>query len=168
MRWSDLLKFSLVFAALLWACIQARGQDNASGFASQLNAVRASRGLPGPVTVSAETAAISSRNNAWQRVRGLGHWDTGGLAQCAAIGCGDTTGALAMWLSSPPHAAILLHAGLTSVGYHGDGWAATVACSMGTSTPTVGHQPQGYAALPPAVGAGCHPRRFKLFHHFRR
>ena len=107
----------------------ARGQDG--GFTEQLNGIRSSRGL-GAVVYDGNASGIAASNNAAQRQRGLGHFVTGGLAQCsAAVGPNP----LPAWLASPAHAAYLLHPGLTSVGYACDGLYATAACAIGVTAP---------------------------------
>ena len=159
MRWIDAVKL-FALGCLLGAAVgaNARGQDDATRFAGELNAVRAARGLPASVAVSPTGAASASRNNAWQQARGLGHYDTGGLAQCAAVGCATASQALSMWANSPAHAAIIFHPGLTSVGFACDGWAATAACQMGSPAP-VNQVLVGPASGVNCQGGACYPMR---------
>ena len=119
---------AMVSAGLLMAGV-ARGDE----FVDRLNVVRASQGLQ-PVAPDSGAAGVAAQNNQHQQAAGgVGHFFTGGLGQCAAFGPFNVVQVLTEWLSSPPHAAILLHPGLTSVGYHGAGWAHTASCSMGGS-----------------------------------
>jgi hypothetical protein len=147
---------------LLLVCPMAANAQavDPTGFTEQLNGVRQIRGLA-PVAYQPEGVSVSQANNAIQRVRGLGHYVTGGFGQCAAIGTGDTAGALAMWLNSPPHAAIILSPALTAVGYANDGYAASVACSMGTTAPAASQGVQQWSKGPsgPAAPVYFQPRR---------
>jgi hypothetical protein len=126
----------------LWAVVGAFSQEvekDASGFVDQLNNARAARGL-GPVVHDVSLVTRAQANNALQRLRGLGHWHTGGVAQCAAIGFRDIASTLSAWTHSPGHAAIIFSPYAQRVGYAGDGWAATVSVAMGAPA-TLGASP---------------------------
>jgi hypothetical protein len=152
MRRNDFLTMVALILALMWSAAVAWGDE----FTERLNGFRANQGLAG-VAYNAGVVGFSVENNRSQRERGIGHFVTGGLAQCAAISCGDATSALRMWLNSPPHAAILLSPSLGSVGFACDGWAATVACQMGSTAPAL---PDPVAVRASNAGAvACRPRR---------
>jgi hypothetical protein len=159
MRRTDCLKVCGALAVIVWGTAMAMGQDP-SGFTEQLNASRAAIGLP-PVSCFVGATPIAVQNNAAQRAMGLGHWITGGLYQCAAIGTGDTAGTLAMWLNSPAHRAIILSPALSAVGYANDGYCATVACSMGNTA--LSQQPNAG----PAVNGAVYQPRFRFFRRCR-
>jgi hypothetical protein len=132
-------RIALYFAA--WSLFAAWSVGAALGneFTDALNAQRQARGL-GPVAFDQVLIPTSANNNAWQRLKGLGHWDTGGFAQVSAIGTGDISGTLAAWSWSAAHAALLYSPNLASVGYANDGYCATATLVMGqhrvvTSTP---------------------------------
>ncbi len=114
-----------LFVLLMWSAAVARGNDD---FTTALNNQRAALGLPMVTQASNGSSVV---NNAQQRVRGLGHFYTGGIAQCAAVGACNADQALRMWAGSPAHAALIFSPSLTAVGFACDGWAASVACTFG-------------------------------------
>lgn len=81
----------------------------ASGLA-EINAYRARYGLP-PIAFDPSCDGLAATNNACQARRGLGHF-VGGV-QCAAVGTAHAAGAVAMWVASAPHRAILLSRSIT-------------------------------------------------------
>lgn len=87
-----------------------------TGFVAMLNHERAMRGLPA-VAYDAAAAAVAVANNSHQLAMGLGHFVLGGYGQVAAIGVWDARSALAMWIGSPSHYAILFDPALASVGF---------------------------------------------------
>ena len=120
-----------VFVGLAVAAnAQETTANDPTGFVGLLNNARAARGLrlvvhdPGAV-------AVAAQNNSLQLAYGLGHWATGGLGQVAAVGAGDARSALAMWISSPPHYALLFAPDLASVGFDIRGNAATASTRQG-------------------------------------
>lgn len=136
-RLAILAVMAAILAVLGWT--QATAQEPEHDFVWHLNQVRAARGLHAVISDSSLTQT-AEQNNQYQRIRGLGHWVTGGYAQCAAI-CGNTESALAMWCRSSPHAALIFAPNLVAVGYHYDGWAATVSLQMDSPQATPGPYP---------------------------
>jgi hypothetical protein len=130
---------TIFLGSVISFCGAVRGQDE-TGFVDHLNAARAQRGLS-PVTHDPGLVPIASQNNGWQRQRGLGHWITGGFAQCAAISFSSVESVFLAWTRSASHAAIIYSPYAARVGFHCDGWAATVSVAMGTPT-TLGVSPQ--------------------------
>lgn len=80
-----------------------------------VNAERARHGLR-PLAFDANLAAWAASNNRAQGARGLGHHVQCGAWQCAAVGTPTAQAAVAMWMASPAHRAILLNPSLTSAG----------------------------------------------------
>ncbi len=122
----------VIFVLLFWGMAVAKGDD--AGFTSALNAQRSAIGLTS-VAIDSHGQNVSYTNNVQQRSRGLGHWYTGPYGQCAAVGACNADQALRMWAASPAHAALIFSPALVSVGFHCDGWCASVACSFGTTQP---------------------------------
>lgn len=166
LAWDTLLACVAGAALAMGWCDAVRAQEP---FTDGLNQARASLGL-GMAASNPGIAGVSGHNNSLQRAYGLGHHYTGGFAQCVAVGCGDSSAALSMWLASPAHAAILLDPMLASVGFACDGYAASVACSRGNPVaenrtgnrgcPTVsrasmGPQPNHPGASNPTVPLAC-------------
>ncbi len=103
----------------------ARGDE----FTEALNVQRFQRGLS-PVASSPGLQSTAARNNAAQAYYGrLGHFVPSGFGECAGYGYADTGSALFGWLTSGPHAAILLDPRIIAVGYHQLGVAHTVSVS---------------------------------------
>ncbi len=147
--WDAFLILGVLFL-LGWSAAIALGDD----FSDQLSVARNARGLPS-VVGSSQGTAVSAENNQGQRTHGLGHWFTGGLGQCSAVGVGNATHALRMWTQSPAHAALIFSPNLTAVGFHCDGYCASVACSFGITQPVVARAPLPGALLPAACQLTC-------------
>jgi len=151
-----LKRIAFFFAAALLFGATAHGQSGADpiGFTDQLNAARVGRGLA-PVSYNSSSVGAAAANNAQQLVRGLGHFVTGGFAQCAGVGQPDSRSVLNAWSMSPGHAAILFSPQLVSVGYHQSGVCHTVSCLMGFAQP----QPQTCLRQVPIGQQPCRPYR---------
>lgn len=152
----------LIFAILTGLYFGIMGQLHADEFTDLLNIEREARGLS-RVTFDPGSVPISERNNALQWLSGLGHHDTGGMGQCAIAGCNRTAYAVAKWIESPSHAAVILDPRLLWVGYACDGYFASVACSV-SSLPVLASQTKSAAspvATFPPYGAAWRyrPRR---------
>lgn len=134
-----LAAFTLWAIFTFWSIGVAFGDTDASGdptgFTSALNTARAERGLP-LVAFDPGLVPTAQRNNALQRMAGLGHRFTAGLAQCVACGRSDVVDTLNQWISSPPHRVLIFSPSAIYVGYKNDGYYATVAITMGTPAPT--------------------------------
>ncbi len=127
--WDGLLILAMG-GLLLWAGCVAKGDE----FSEALNRERATRNLAA-ASHSLGYVATSESNNGYQRQRGLGHYVTGGLAQCAAVGVANAEHAPQMWTRSPARAALIFAPNLTAVGFACDGYCASVSCSFGITQP---------------------------------
>ena len=76
-----------------------------TGLLHAVNHVRSLRGLH-PFAFDGHLYNRAINNNAWQRTRGMGHYDYYG-AQNSAWGAQDVNSVLNMWTTSPGHAATL-------------------------------------------------------------
>ena len=123
----------LFLAIAVAANAQETTANDPTGFVGLLNQARQARGLTA-VAYDAAAVAVAAQNNSLQLAYGLGHWATGGLGQVAAVGAGDARSALAMWISSPPHYALLFAPDLASVGFDIRGNAATASTRQGGYT----------------------------------
>ena len=89
------------------------------GFVAWLNGERARYGL-GAVFSDPALTADAQQNNAWQQVRGMGHFFMGrARRQNAAIGTAASVGA--QWMASSPHRAALLDPTISTIGIAGLG-----------------------------------------------
>ena len=87
-----------------------------TGMLATVNYYRSLRGLPG-WNFDASLYNSAMNNNAWQRIRGMGHHDVPG-PQNSAWGPQDVMSVLNMWAASPGHAATLF------------GWHSTAAIAF--------------------------------------
>lgn len=89
---------------------------------AEVNAYRARHGLP-PLAYDPSCDSAAATNNACQRARGLGHYVGG--TQCAAVGSASAAHAVAQWIASAPHRAILLSRSITRGAVRCEGGCAT-------------------------------------------
>lgn len=92
-------------ATITDATVQVVAAGDPTGLLQTVNYFRSLRGLH-PFAFDGFLYNKAINNNAWQRTRGMGHYDYHG-AQNSAWGAQDVNSVINMWTVSPGHAATL-------------------------------------------------------------